>query len=81
MEFIQQVSTMKACFQTDGKCEGKYSALTPTLTTESPINRAFQANCEGVRVEKGKSFFLELNFSTEKRTSFVVCKMCILQEG
>ena len=49
---------MKACFQTDGKCEGKYSALTPTLTTESPINRAFQANCEGVRVEKEKKFFL-----------------------
>ena len=41
----------------DGKCEGKYSTLTPTLTTESPINRAFQANCEGVRVEKEKKFF------------------------
>lgn len=59
LEFIQQVSTMKACFQTDGKCEGKYSAPTPTLTTESPINRAFQANCEGVRVEKEKLFLLK----------------------
>ena len=49
---------MKAYFQTDGKCEGKYSTLTPTLTTETPINRAFQANCEGVRVEKEKSFFI-----------------------
>ena len=26
--------------------------LTPTLTTESPINRAFQAESEGVRVKK-----------------------------
>ena len=58
LELIQQVSTMKACFQTDGKCESKYFTLTPTLTTETPINRAFQANCEGVRVEKGKKFFL-----------------------
>ena len=33
--------------------------LTPTLTTESPINRAFQANCEGVRVEKEKLFLLK----------------------
>lgn len=31
--------------------------LTPTLTTESPINRAFQTICEGVRVEKEKKFF------------------------
>ena len=58
LELIQQVSTMKACFQADGKCEGKYFTLTPTLTTESPINRAFQTNCEGVRVEKEKKFFL-----------------------
>ena len=58
LELIQQVSTMKACFQADGKCEGKYFTLTPTLTTETPINRAFQANCEGVRVEKEKKFFL-----------------------
>ena len=58
LELIQQVSTMKACFQTDGKCESKYFTLTPTLTTETPINRAFQANCEGVRVEKEKKFFL-----------------------
>ena len=30
--------------------------LTLALTTETPINRAFQTNCEGVRVEKEKSF-------------------------
>ena len=47
---------MKACFQTDGRCEGKYSTLTPTLTTETPINRAFQAESEGVRVKKRKKF-------------------------
>ena len=58
MELFQLVSTIKACFQTDGKCEGKYSALTPALTTEAPINRAFQTDCEGVRVEKEKKFFL-----------------------
>ena len=48
----------------DGKCEGKYSTLTPTLTTETPINRAFQADCEGVRVEKEKKvffYFLEVD--------------------
>ena len=33
--------------------------LTPTLTTESPINRAFQAESEGVRVKKEKLFFIE----------------------
>ena len=32
--------------------------LTPTLTTETPINRAFQAKSEGVRVKKEKKFFL-----------------------
>ena len=41
----------------EGKCEGRKFTLTLTLTTETPINRAFQANCEGVRVEKEKSFF------------------------
>ena len=33
--------------------------LTPTLTTESPINRAFQAESEGVRVKKEKLFFIK----------------------
>ena len=28
-----------------------------TLTTETPINRAFQAESEGVRVKKEKKFF------------------------
>ena len=28
-----------------------------TLTTETPINRAFQEESEGMRVEKGKKFF------------------------
>ena len=41
----------------EGKCEGRKFPLPLTLTTETPINRAFQANCEGVRVEKEKSFF------------------------
>ena len=30
-----------------------------TLTTETPINRAFQAESEGVRVKKEKLFFIE----------------------
>ena len=64
LELIQQVSTMKACFQADGKCDGKYFTLTPTLTTETPINRAFQTNCEGVRVEKEKKFFLFYQHAT-----------------
>ena len=34
------------------------SALTSTLTTESPINRAFQAESEGVRVIIQKLFFI-----------------------
>ena len=42
----------------EGKCEGRKFTLTLTLTTETPINRAFQANCEGVRVEKEKSCLL-----------------------
>ena len=32
--------------------------LTLTLTTETPINRAFQTDCEGVRVKKEKKVFL-----------------------
>ena len=32
--------------------------LTFTLTTEPPINRVFQAESEGVRVKKKKSFFI-----------------------
>ena len=32
--------------------------LTLTLTTETPINRAFQAKSEGVRVKKEKKIFL-----------------------
>ncbi len=35
--------------------------LTLTLTTETPINRAFQQDCEGVRVIKRKKFFLEVD--------------------
>ena len=42
----------------EGKCEGRRFALTLTLTTETPINRAFQAKSEGVRVKKKKKFFL-----------------------
>ena len=34
-----------------------FFTLTPTLTTENPINRAFQTNCEGVRVRKEKLFY------------------------
>ena len=41
----------------EGKCEGKTLALTLTLTTEPPINRAFQPESEGVRVKKEKNFF------------------------
>lgn len=43
-----------------------YFTLTPTLTTEPPINRAFQANCEGVRVEKEKSFFYFISMQPDK---------------
>ena len=42
----------------EGKCEGRRFALTLTLTTETPINRAFQTESEGVRVEKEKKIFL-----------------------
>ena len=41
----------------EGKCEGKTFALTLTLTTEPPINRAFQPESEGVRVKNKKNFF------------------------
>ena len=40
----------------EGRCEGREFTLTLTLTTETPINRAFQADCEGVRVRKKKFF-------------------------
>ena len=36
----------------EGKCEGRKFALTLALTTETPINRAFQTESEGVRVKK-----------------------------
>ena len=38
-------------------CEGRKFALTLALTTETPINRAFQTESEGVRVKKEKKFF------------------------
>ena len=38
-------------------CEGRKFALTLTLTTETPINRAFQTESEGVRVKKQKKLF------------------------
>ena len=41
----------------EGKCEGRKFTLTLALTTETPINRAFQAESEGVRVEKEKKYF------------------------
>ena len=41
----------------EGKCEGRRFTLTLTLTTETTINRAFQAESEGVRVKKEKNFF------------------------
>ena len=42
----------------EGKCERRKFTLTLTLTTETPINRAFQAESEGVRVKKKKTFFI-----------------------
>ena len=42
-------------------CEGKSFALTLTLTTETPINRAFQAKSEGVREKKEKKVFLKID--------------------
>ena len=38
----------------------KTLALTLALTTETPINRAFQTKSEGVRAKKEKKFFLEV---------------------
>ena len=35
-------------------CEGRKFTLTLTLTTETPINRAFQTKSDGVRVKKEK---------------------------
>ena len=45
--------------------------LTLTLTTETPINRAFQAESEGVRVEKEKKYFY---FSSFFVSLFPVCR-------
>ena len=42
----------------EGKCEGRRFTLTLTLTTETTINRAFQKESEGVRVNNPKKFFL-----------------------
>ena len=38
----------------EGKCERRKFTLTLTLTTETPINRAFQTKSDGVRVKKEK---------------------------
>ena len=40
--------------------EGRKFALTLTLTTETPINRALQTKSEGVRVKKEKKLFFIL---------------------
>ena len=44
--------------------------LTLALTTETPIHRAFQAACEGVRAKNKKNFFrfLEVN----ELTSYII---------
>ena len=54
----------------EGKCEGRKFALTLALTTETPINRAFQAESEGVRAKNKKNFFrfLEVN----ELTSYII---------
>ena len=39
--------------------------LTFTLTIETPINRAFQPDCEGVRVKK-KIFFIYISKRVDK---------------
>ena len=54
-------------FWCEGKCEGRKFALTLALTTETPINRAFQTNCEGVRAKKEKKFFLEVDELTSQQ--------------
>ena len=48
-------------FWCEDKCEGRKFTLTLALTLETPINRAFQAESEGVRAKKEKSFFLEVD--------------------
>ena len=51
-------------------CEGKSFALTLTLTTETPINRAFQPKSEGMRVKKEKKVFFKL---TSRRVDKEIC--------
>ena len=52
---IQQAGfSLQKC---EGKCEGRKFALTLALTTETPINRAFQTESEGVRAKKEKKLF------------------------
>ena len=41
----------------EGKCERRKFTLTLTLTTETPINRAFQAKCESERVNKEEKLY------------------------
>ena len=53
---MQQDSSMRVW----GWCEGRKFTLTLTLTTETPINRAFQTESEGVRVKKEKKVFFIL---------------------
>ena len=57
----------------EGKCEGRKFTLTLTLTTETTINRAFQAKSEGVRVKKEKNFFY-LFFILSAAASGHACK-------
>ena len=47
-------------------------ALTLALTTETPINRAFQAESEGVRVKKEKKFFFIFEVDEENCLEFRV---------
>ena len=60
---------MRGC---EGKCESKTFTLTLTLTTETPINRAFQTKSEGVRARKEKKFFL-VDGLTSRRVDKEVC--------
>ena len=54
----------------DGKCEGKCEGRKFTLTAETTINRAFQAESEGVRVKKEKKLFLFiLHFISSRKRS------------
>ena len=50
-------------FLCEGKCEGRGFTLTLTLTLETPINRAFRAESEGVRAKKEKKSFFILHSS------------------